>query len=145
MSPDTYQSLKRLLTLQEGYRQFPYEDTTGHLSIGVGRNLTDNGISYPEAQFLLENDLQYILDKLPARWSGFGLLSDNRQLVVANMCFNLGINGFLQFQALLGALEKEDYTAAGAEILNSQAARKLPTRYQTLAKIMETDSLNGII
>ena len=57
-------SIKR----HEGLRLFPYNDTTGHLSIGYGRNLTSNGISTQEAEIMLKSDIgaaRHYFDLLP--------------------------------------------------------------------------------
>ena len=50
-------ALLRLLTRHEGRRPFPYLDTAGKLTIGVGRNLTDRGLSSAEIDLLLANDI----------------------------------------------------------------------------------------
>ena len=42
------------LVRDEGLRLRPYADTVGKTTIGVGRNLTDVGISHDEALALLE-------------------------------------------------------------------------------------------
>ncbi len=49
--------LVRLLTRHEGRRAFPYTDTAGRLTIGVGRNLTDRGLADDEIDLLLANDI----------------------------------------------------------------------------------------
>ena len=45
------------LTRDEGMRLMPYRDTVGKLTIGVGRNLDDVGISLDEANMLLTNGI----------------------------------------------------------------------------------------
>ena len=51
-------ALKAQLTRHEGLRLKPYRDTLGHLTIGVGRNLSEVGISEAEAIALLDADIQ---------------------------------------------------------------------------------------
>ena len=46
-----------LLQRHEGWRQFPYYDTRGKLTIAVGRNLTDRGLADDEIDYLFANDL----------------------------------------------------------------------------------------
>jgi lysozyme len=141
MTPEAKAKLKNLLVNNESYKQFPYTDITGHLTIGIGRNLSDRGISTTEALQLLDDDIIYFISKLSHYVSFFYELSDNRKIVLVDMCFNLGINGFLQFQNMLQALENKDYETAAKEILNSKAAEQCPERYQQLADIMRTDEL----
>ncbi len=141
MTPDAKQKLKSLLLNHEAYRQFLYTDTTGHLTIGIGRNLSDRGISITEALSLLEDDIVYFYSKLAHYVSCFDKLSDNRKIVLVDMCFNMGINGFLKFTDMLQALAQTDYETAAKEILDSKAAIQCPERYHQLAQIMRTDEL----
>jgi len=46
-------SLEEQLKLHEGIKLYPYKDTKGKWTIGVGRNLTDVGISARELLFIL--------------------------------------------------------------------------------------------
>ena len=49
--------LRDLLERHEGRRAFPYLDTVGKLTIGVGRNLSDRGLSEDEIDLLLASDI----------------------------------------------------------------------------------------
>ena len=51
------EKLKEQLIRHEGLRLKPYRCTANKLTIGVGRNLDDVGISEDEALILLENDI----------------------------------------------------------------------------------------
>jgi lysozyme len=141
MTPESRIKLRNLLTANEKYSQFPYVDTTGHITVGIGRNLTDRGISINEALQLLDDDILYFSNKLASVVTYFDSLDDNRQVVLVNMCFNLGINGFLAFRGMLSCLEKRDFEGAAAEILQSKAAEQCPDRYRQLANIMKTGEL----
>ena len=141
MTPEARHKLKNLLVQHEACRNFPYTDTTGHLSIGVGRNLSDRGISTVEALLLLDDDILYFSSKLYSLVDFFDKLDENRQIVLVDMCFNLGVNGFLGFQSMLKALESGDYDSAAKEILASKAAEQCPERYQRLSSIMRTGEL----
>ena len=59
--------MKKELTLDlirdEGSSLVPYTDTVGKLTIGVGRNLTDVGISNSEMELMLMNDIENVLDE----------------------------------------------------------------------------------
>lgn len=100
-----YQALREELILDEGIRLHPYKDTVGKVTIGVGRNLDDVGISKDEAMMLLDNDIGAVLeglDRLLPWWRG---LSDVRQHVLLNMCFNMGLARLMGFKAALQAME----------------------------------------
>jgi lysozyme len=126
------------LRRDEGVRLKPYADTTGHLTIGVGHNLTDKGISLAVAEAILDEDVdEVLLALLNLPW--FVALSDVRQQAVANMAFNLGVSGLLQFTRMVAALERGDYIAAASEMLASLWARQVGARADRLAVMMVTD------
>ena len=141
MTPEAKLKLKGLLVKHEGCKLFPYTDTPGHLSIGVGRNLIDRGISSNEAFYLLDDDIIYFTDKLNHYLNFFYKMEENRQIALIDMCFNLGIQGFLNFTKMIIALEAGDYGRAADEIINSKAAEQNPNRYQSLANIVRTGEI----
>jgi lysozyme len=53
-----------LLVKHEGLRTKPYEDTVGVLTIGVGRNLDDVGLSHDEIYYMLKNDIRRCEEEL---------------------------------------------------------------------------------
>ena len=68
-------------------------------------------------------------------------MEENRQIALIDMCFNLGIQGFLNFTKMIIALEAGDYGRAADEIINSKAAEQNPNRYQSLANIVRTGEI----
>lgn len=129
--------LKLQLIQHEGLRLKPYKDTVGKLTIGVGRNLDDVGISEAEAMFLLESDIASVkaeLDKACPWWSE---LSENRQLVLADMCFNLGIVRLKGFRNALQAMREGRWNDAAKEMLDSRWASQVGPRATRLADMMK--------
>jgi lysozyme len=131
-------ALKVQLVKHEGLRLTPYRCTAGKLTIGVGRNLEDRGISEDEAAMLLDNDIMSVWKELSRVLPGFTSLDDTRQHVLMDMCFNLGTAGLLKFKAMLAAVEARDFDRAAAEMLDSAWARQVGKRAQTLAQMMKT-------
>lgn len=131
-------NLVEQLKRDEGVRLKPYTDTTGHTTIGVGRNLTDVGISMGEAEFLLENDItrtQVALVKALPWTSG---LDEARLGAVLNMAFNLGVSGLLGFKTFLRELEAKNYLAAANAMLDSNWADQVGDRALRLSLQIET-------
>jgi lysozyme len=141
MTPEARQKLKGLLTQHESYRQFPYSDTTGHITVGIGRNLTDRGISTTEAFYLLDDDITYFFNKLNHFLPWFIKLNENRQIALVDMCFNVGVQGFLNFRKMLLALEGGDYALAADEMLDSEWRQQVGERATRLANIIRTGEL----
>ncbi|MFA6168950.1 MAG: hypothetical protein WC700_20155, partial [Gemmatimonadaceae bacterium] len=55
--PDFREIARKQLKIDEGIKPYPYTDSVGKLTIGVGRNLVDVGLRPKEIDFLLENDI----------------------------------------------------------------------------------------
>jgi lysozyme len=138
LSLESRTKLKALLQKQEGYRQFSYTDTTGHLTIGIGRNLSTRGISLTESLYLLDNDIEEVEHEIISLLPVYSQLNDARKAVLVDIGFELGVGGLMQFRGFIDALIKEDWPFASKEMLNSKWAEQVPTRAQSLAYIVET-------
>ena len=66
-----YEKLTAQLTKHEGLRLKPYHCPAGKLTIGIGRNLEDKGITEKEAVMLLENDIHECIEDLKTIFQGF--------------------------------------------------------------------------
>jgi lysozyme len=129
--------LERELTLDEGKRNKVYKCTAGKNTIGIGRNLDDVGLSDDEISYLLRNDINRVCADLDRELPWWRQLSEARQRVVANMCFNLGIRGLLGFKNTLAAMREGRYKDAAAGMRSSKWASQVNDRAERLAKIME--------
>ena len=132
-----FERLRQQLTIYEGVRSHPYLCSAGRLTVGVGRNLEDNGISQSEAEYLLDNDIQrcwdQVIEVLP--WSRSVPLVI--QEVLVHMCFNLGIEGLLGFKKTLAAMQAGEWGQAAHEMRASRWARQVGTRAENLAAAVE--------
>ena len=129
--------LRTLLILEEGFKLKPYVDTVGKLTVGVGRNLTDRGISEETALQMLEEDLDVVQADMATFpwWAGLDVV---RQTVLADMRFNLGPARFRAFKNTLKAVAEGRYADAAAGMLASKWAKQVKGRATKLAKMMET-------
>ena len=130
-------SIEEQLILHEGLRLKPYRCTAGKLTIGVGRNLEDKGLSKEEALFLLRNDIREITEQLE-RLGWYRALDPIRQKVIIDMAFNLGLSGLLSFKRMIQALNCYDYNTAADEMVNSLWYRQVGKRAERLVKMMRT-------
>lgn len=137
MTAEDREKLKLQVMRHEGIRLKPYQDTVGKWTIGVGRNLSDRGITNDEAEFLLENDLhECISDCRNFPW--FDALDGVRQRVICDMRFNLGASGLRRFRNTLAAISRADYNAAADGMVRSLWARQVKGRATALAAMMRT-------
>lgn len=132
MSETIYEILMR----HEGICLKPYHCTSGKLTIGVGRNLEDLGISKDEAFILLESDVTRVrqgLDKYLPWWDE---KPDPIKIVLQSMAFQLGIAGILKFKRFLAALQISAYSDAANHMLESAWAKQTPNRAEELAAMV---------
>lgn len=134
------------LRLDEGVIKHEYKDSLGYSTIGVGRLIDKRkggGLSDDEIDYLLANDIRRSiadLDRALPWWRG---LTENRQRVLVNMCFNLGIgnakvgSGLLGFKNTLAMIERGEYARAAAGMLNSKWARQVGDRSKRLSEMMK--------
>ena len=129
------EQLKKMLIRHEALRLKPYKDSVGKLTIGVGRNLDDRGITEAEAMLLLSNDIGDALADAK-KFSWFGQLDSARQDVIVNMVFNLGLTRFSGFKKMIAALEHGNYPEAADQMLDSKWARQVGLRASELSQMM---------
>jgi lysozyme len=123
------------LKIDEGLSLKLYKCTSDKWSIGYGRNLEDNPLTIEEAEYLLKSDLEKVSREC-AKLPYYSELDPHRRSVILNMVFNMGMRRFKGFKEMNKALSARNYELATIELLDSDAARKLPERYGRLAKIM---------
>ena len=101
--------LNALLIRHEGLKLKPYTDTVGKLTIGVGRNLTDMGLTQDEVLLLLQNDIERCRCELNKALPWWVKLGEVREAVMLSLCFNLGMSKLLSFKPTLGLIENGQY------------------------------------
>jgi len=144
--------LKAMLIRHEGQIKknnwhVPYDDRTGarfdqgdtligKLTIGIGRNVTDVGLSDDEAILLLTNDIERCrldLDKHLPWWNKLG---EVREAVMISLCFNLGITKLLSFKTTLGLIENGKYAEAADRLLTLPWAKQVGPRAVELTDML---------
>jgi lysozyme len=129
--------VKAQLRVDEGVRLKVYRDSLGIETIGVGRNIRDKGLSMPEVDFLLENDLTDAERDARSLFPTFDKLSDVRKAVLINMSFNMGRERLSKFKKLRKAVQDEDWAEAARQMLLSTWASQVGARATRLAQQME--------
>lgn len=131
-------AVRSQLMRHEGKRAFPYTDTAGKLTIGIGRNLSDVPLADDEIDLLFNNDVHRCVQDL-ARFPWWVGLDAIRQRAVVDLRFNLGARGFRGFRRLLAALDRKDYADAAHELLDSDWAHQVqPARRDCLVHQIRT-------
>jgi GH24 family phage-related lysozyme (muramidase) len=141
-------ALKKIVAEQliehEGLKLKPYRCPAGKLTIGVGRNLEERGISEEEALFLLNNDIAKCIEDLQELFvddngEGFVSLPETVQRVLVDMRFNLGATGFRSFKKMIKAIKEKKFAQAALEMQDSKWFKQVGDRGKTLIAMMEKE------
>jgi len=125
-------ALEKWIAHHEGFRAFPYTCSGGKLSIGYGWNIEDTGITREEAEFILKNRILRCKQEL-APFSWYIAQPSGVKDALINMSYNLGLSRLLKFKRMIAALEREDYTNAAKEALDSRWAEQVGNRAKDIA------------
>lgn len=129
----------RLIRRHEGVRHTPYKDSLGKLTIGVGRNLSDRGLSVDEVNYLYASDYQLacsILDIWAEGWTKWPL---GPRLALLSMAYNMGAPRLSSFVKMRTALQKQDFETAATEALDSKWAGQVGRRACETARLLRGD------
>tara|TARA_R100000388_G_scaffold65902_1_gene47874 strand:- start:649 stop:1074 length:426 start_codon:yes stop_codon:yes gene_type:complete len=130
------------LKRHEGVRTHAYQCTANMTTVGVGRNIDEDGglgLSIDEIEFLLENDIRRCKQELiTLPW--FSQIDSVRQDALINMCFNLGMTRLLGFKNALTAMSVGDYDTAADEFMDSRWAKQVGRRAEEVCTMIRTGS-----
>jgi len=143
------------LKLDEGWSAVIYIDDTGNLTIGFGYNLGKlilpegidlklvsvkpvNGISKEIGELLLSGFLMKLLIDLTIKLPWLKNLDDVRQRVIANMAYNLGVDGLLLWPIFLRQTRNGEWLKAAHNMRSTRWFRQVGSRGRRLANMMET-------
>ena len=132
-----HQAFEDHLVWAEGEELQLYPDSEGILTIGVGRNIQEKGISKTTSRQMLQEDIDEALTDA-GRLDFFAALDPVRQLVIADMVFNMGLPRVLRFKRMIAALKIGDYNLAAQEMTDSKWYRQVGRRAIKLVEAMKT-------
>lgn len=142
------------LVVNEGMRLKPYKCPAGFKTIGIGRNLetnpltpeekafighnVDEGINAEQAFFLCRRDIAKVKAELDRYLPWWRDLNIDRQFVMVDLCFNMGINKLLRFEKTLNSIATGFYIKAGEQLMQSLYAKQVGKRAERNAKCLQT-------
>jgi len=125
--------LEKQLKEHEGFKGMPYDDSLGYPTIGFGTKLP---LNEDEAELLLKHRLKQKKDELIEAMPFVYNLPDDKQRVLYEMSYQLGVGGVLLFKRMWRALKSGDFESASIEMLDSKWAVQTPQRAKKLSEIM---------
>ena len=119
------------LAKHEGVKRFAYKCPAGKWTIGIGRNIDEDGglgLSDSEIYTLLTNDIRRTEEELSNAFRFFNDLDRVRKDAMINICFNIGLPRLRSFREALREMEAKNYPEAAVEFLDSLWASQVGQR-----------------
>ena len=126
------------LKIDEGVRLMPYKDSVGKLTIGVGRNLTDDGISEDEMELLLKNDVNHAGVTAAFLFNFTDEISDARKAALCNLAFNLGEKTLSTFKTFIDFVLARNWPAAADDLIQTRYATEVGPRAQRICNTLRS-------
>ena len=138
-----------LVTLQdeiandEGVMYETYHCSLGHLTGGIGHLITEwdeefyeqpigTKVSHEQINDWFTKDINTTLRDCKDIFPDFDTLPSEAQLVIANMCFQLGRPRLSQFKKFIAAVNNADWIKAAEEMENSRWHKQTTARAERL-------------
>jgi lysozyme len=132
------ETMEERIERHEGREGYPYPDSKGVMTIGIGRNLRDNPLTNEEIDYLFAHDLERVV----AQYNSLDLkyrnsLNEIRREVIIEMIFQLGFAGTKGFVQMFKAIAAGNWEWAADEMLDSKWYKKdTPKRALELSELM---------
>ena len=138
--------LKQQLIEDEGCKYEIYLDHLGYKTFGIGHlcvatdleNNLDVGaeVSKDRVDECFLEDINKVIEDFVILYDAFYAFSDEVQLIIANMMFNLGRPRLSKFVKFREAVNKNDWQEAKIQMLDSKWAKQVPNRANRLSERM---------
>ncbi len=130
--------LTEMLRKHEGVRDKVYLCSAGYETIGVGRNISEDGLglSDDEIDYLLNNDIKRVREELTEEYYWFAGLDEARQDAMIDISFNLGQTRLRGFVKSLEAMAREDFDTAADEFMDSKWSEQVGDRAVEVTEII---------
>jgi lysozyme len=136
LNPELTAFIEQLID-EEDLRLRLYRCPAGKWTIGIGRNIEDNGIRWSEALFMVQNDVNEALADLQT-FPWFKALDPVRAWTLVSVRFNLGPARFRGFKRMLLALADGNHASAADELQDSDWFRQVGQRGPKLVARLRT-------
>lgn len=131
-----YELLREQLRRHEGYSKLPYQDIVGKVSIGIGRNLDDKGLSDAAIELCFKEDIDEAVADCQKMFAGWHSFPDMIQVVLCNMMFNMGYTRLSGFRQMRDAAMKHEWRRMADEMKDSKWYRQVGKRGEELEQLV---------
>ena len=146
MNNNLINKLQEQLKIDEGIKYEVYEDHLGYATFGIGHLITTADEEYgwpigtkvtPErVNEVFQTDVQTYIKETQKVFPDLINKPDLIQIVLVNMCFNLGAPRLSKFRKFISAINDEQWIEAAVEMLDSNWAKQVGPRAERLKQIV---------
>jgi lysozyme len=136
------------LELDEGVKHEIYLDHLGLPTFGIGHLVIESDpehgsevgtpVSAERVNEAFERDIEITLEDCRKLYDDFDELPEEAQLIIANMCFNLGYPRLSAFKGMKRGVDARDWNAAADEMVDSKWYRQVTNRADRLVQRMRS-------
>ena len=136
--------LREQLADDEGCKYEIYLDHLGLPTFGIGHLVKDvdpehgqpvgTPVSEERVRQAFDLDILVTIEDCHRLYDDFDDLPEEAQLVIANMCFNLGYTRLSKFKGMKSGVDDRDWHRAADEMVDSRWHDQVPNRAKRLVK-----------
>ena len=140
------EQLRKELERDEGVKYEVYLDHLGYPTFGIGHLITDDDpecgasvgtkVDSDRVQEAFETDVESVLSDCERLYVQFEHLTEEVQLIIANMMFNMGRTRLSKFKGMKRGVDARDWNAAADEMVDSRWYRQVTNRAERLVQRM---------
>ena len=148
------EKLRADLEFDEGVKHEIYLDHLGLPTFGIGHLVREEdpefgrpvgtAVTDDRVAAAFEQDIQITVDDCKKLYDDFDNLPEEVQLIIANMCFNLGYPRLSKFKGMKAGIDARDWDRAADEMVDSRWYRQVPNRAERLVQRMRAITLSEI-
>jgi lysozyme len=148
------EKLQADLELDEGVKHEIYLDHLGLPTFGIGHLVIESDpeygsevgtpVSAERVTEAFKRDIEITLEDCRKLYSDFDELPEEAQLIIANMCFNLGYPRLSKFKGMKAGVDARDWDEAADQMVDSRWYRQVPNRAERLVKRMRSITISEI-
>lgn len=138
--------LREDLEDDEGIKYEIYLDHLGLPTFGIGHLVREEDpehgwdvgepVSEERVADVFEQDIRITIADCERLYDDFHELPSEAQLIIANMCFNLGYPRLSKFKGMKAGVDARDWNKAADEMVDSRWYNQVPNRAERLVKRM---------
>ena len=121
----------------EGFRDKVYKCTEGYDTIGYGFAVKDLVMDEDIAEMILQRKVDALIARIEYNMPFVKDLPESVKDVVVEMCYQMGLSGFMKFKKTIAFLRLGKYQEASVEMCDSRWFNQTPNRALKLAKIVK--------